>query len=600
VAQTIVFCRLRVGRAQKTMTCPTHIRIAGADKHTVNKVFLLCCAAALGVRAQTVTITAAPVSAGFTYQIGAALPAAQTISVKTNAGTPAFTTAITGMNTLWLTVSPDSGKLPGSLSLRANPTSLAVGTYNATVTVTATGITNSLNIPVTLAVSSPPSTVTLSATTLNFAAPPIPPPAQTVTLSTNGTPISFSAASGAAWLQVSPTVGVVLPGEREVLTISVDASSLAPQTAPYVGKITVTASGAGVKAQSITANLIVNSTKPTIASVWPGTLPINGGAQTITIRGTNFYAATVAKVQGITAPLSTTVLSPTALLAVVPASLTVAAATLSVLVSNPAPGGDSAVSPVTVANVPVIQAVVNAASYAMGPVSPGELATIFGMNIGPSTPAALTITNGSVDTTLAGVTVTVDGKAAPLIYVSQDQISIQVPYETSAGIGKAVVVTNGANPAANATVAIAAAAPGIFTADGSGTGQAAALNYNATTMLYSLNSGTNTARIGDTVILYLTGEGNYNAAPLAGTTNTGYVIPLTLSPLPQVSPLPVVTIGGAAAVVAYAGPIPGSILGLLQVNVTVPVGSTTGAAVPVVVTIGGVATQSNVTLAIHP
>jgi uncharacterized protein (TIGR03437 family) len=577
-----------------------HIRIPAADKHDVSKTLLLCWAAALGIQAQTVTVTATPANASFTYQTGAVLPAAQTVSVKTNAGTPAFTTAITGMNTLWLTVSPDNGKLPGSLSLRANPTSLAVGTYNATVTVTVTGVTNQLNIPVTLAVTSPPSTVTLSATTLTFTAPPTPPAAQTVTLSTNGTPISFSAASGAAWLQVSPTVGVLLPGEREVLTISVDASSLAPQTAAYVGKITVTASGAGPKAQSITVSLTVNSTKPTLTSVWPGTLPINGGAQTITIRGTNFYAATVAKVQGVTAPLTTTIVSPTALLAVVPASLSIAAATLNLLVSNPPPGGDSTPSPVTVANVPVVQAVVNAASYASGSVSPGELATIFGMNIGPSTPASLTITNAYVDTTLSGVTVTVDGKAAPLIFVSQNQISIQVPYEATAGIGKAVVVTNGANPAANGIVAIAAAAPGIFTADGSGTGQAAALNYNATTMLYSLNSNTNTARIGDTVILYLTGEGDYNATPLAGTTNTGYVIPPALTPLPQVSPLPVVTIGGAAAVVAYAGPLPGSILGLLQINVAVPTGSTTGANVPVVVTIGGVATQSNVTLAIHP
>ena len=566
----------------------------------MSKTLLLCCAAAFGIQAQTVTVTATPANASFIYQIGAALPAAQTVSVKTNAGTPAFTTAVTGTNTLWLTAGPDSGKLPGSLSLRANPTSLGVGTYTATVIVTVTGITNPLNIPVTLAVTSPASTLTVSATALNFTAPPSPSVAQTATLSTNGTPISFSATSGAAWLQVSPAVGVVLPGEREVLTISVDASSLAPQTAAYVGKITVTASGAGPKAQSITVNLIVNSMKPTITSVWPATLPINGGAQTITIRGTGFYAATVAKVQGVTAPLTTTILSSTALLAVVPASLSSMAVTLNLLVSNPAPGGDSATSPVTVANVPAIQAVVNAASYAIGPVSPGELVTIFGTDIGPSTPASLTITNGSVDTTLSGVTVIVDGKAAPLIYVSQNQISIQVPYEASAGSGKAMVVTNGTNPAANATLTIAATAPAIFTADGSGAGQAAALNYNATTMLYSLNSSTNTAKIGDTVILYLTGEGNYNPTPLAGTTNTGYVIPPALMPLPQVNPLPVVTIGGAAAVVAYAGPLPGSILGLLQLNVTVPAGSTTGTVVPVVITIGGALTQSNVTLAIHP
>jgi len=589
-----------ISRLKGSLQGFVHSRGSAADKHAVSKVLLLCCAAAFGIQGQTVTVTATPVNASFTYQIGAVLPAAQTVSVKSSAGALAFTTSITGTNTLWLTVSPDSGKLPGSLSLRANPTSLAVGLYNATVTVTLTGITNPLNIPVKLAVTSLPSTVTLSATTLNFTAPPIPPASQTVTLSTSGTPISYSVASGAAWLQVSPTVGVVLPGEQEVLTISVDPSNLAPQTAPYVGKITVTASGAGPKAQSITVNLTVNSIKPTIASVWPGTLPINGGAQTITIRGTSFYSATVAKVQGVTAPLTSTILSSTALLAVVPASLSLAAATLNVIVSNPAPGGDSASSPVTVANVPAIQAVVNAASYTAGSVSPGELVTLFGTNIGPSTPTSMTITNGSVDTTLSGVTVTVDGKAAPLIYVSQNQISMQVPYEASAGSAKAVVVTNGANPAANATVTIAAAAPGIFTADGSGTGQAAALNYNAATTLYSLNSTTNTARIGDTVILYLTGEGNYNATPLAGTTNTGYVIPLTLTPLPQMSPLPTVTIGGAPAVVAYGGPLPGSIIGLLQINVTVPTASTTGAAVPVVVTIGGVATQPNVTIAIHP
>ena len=91
-----------------------------------------------------------------------------------------------------------------------------------------------------------------------------------------------------------------------------------------------------------------------------------------------------------------------------------------------------------------------------------------------------------------------------------------------------------------AKVKINLTAPGIFTADGSGTGQAAALNYNSTTGAYTLNSTTAPAKIGDTVILYLTGEGNYNAALLTGAilTNTGFIIPATLSPLPQMSPLP--------------------------------------------------------------
>src|SRR5207253_1038879 len=241
------------------------------------------------------------------------------------------------------------------------------------------------------------------------------------------------------------------------------------------------------------------------------------------------------------------------------------------------PGGDSAPTAVAIANAPAILGVVNAASYASTSVSPGDLITIFGTNIGPTTPASLTTTAGYVDTTLSGVSVKVDGKDAPLIYVSQSQVTLQVPYEVAIGAAKQVALTNGANPVANSTVTIAATSPGIFTADGSGVGGAAALNYNAGTFQYSLNTCSNPVKIGDTVVLYLTGEGDYNLVALSGTTNTGYVIPGTLSPLPQVSPLPAITIGGAAATVSYAGPIVGSIIGVLQMNVVVPAGSTTGA-----------------------
>jgi uncharacterized protein (TIGR03437 family) len=574
----------------------------------VGKIFLLLCGVLTWtLQAQTpVTATATPATLTFTYQSGAtALPAAQSISLKASSGTPAFTVAISPNTDLWLIASPGSGNLPGTLSVRVNPTSLGVGIYNATVAVTVTGVANPVNIPVTLTVTAAPSTLTLSQTTLTFTAPPIPVNSQTLTLSTNGAPISYTA-TGSTWMTVSPAIGVVLPGDPVTLTVAVDPSSLTPQTAPYTAKITIVASGASVtaKSQNVTVNLTLNSTAPTITSVWPSTLPVNGGAQTLTIRGTNFYAATVAKIQGVATALATTVLSPTGLLAVIPATSLTAAGTLNVLAENPAPGGDSATSPVTVASIPTIIGVVDAASYAVGPVSPGQLVTIFGTNIGPAVPLPMSIANGYVATSLGGVSVTIDGQNAPLIYVSANQISAQVPYEATVGANKQVSLTNGANPAATATVTIAATSPGIFTADGSGAGQAAALNYSAATTEYTLNSSTNPAKIGDTVLLYLTGEGNYNAAPLSGValaSNTGYIIPASLSSnLPQVNPLPTVTIGGANATVAYAGPIVGSILGVLQMNVVVPTGSATGAAVAVAVTIGGNSTQSNVTLSIHP
>jgi uncharacterized protein (TIGR03437 family) len=70
--------------------------------------------------------------------------------------------------------------------------------------------------------------------------------------------------------------------------------------------------------------------------------------------------------------------------------------------------------------------------------------------------------------------------------------------------------------------------------------------------------------------------------------------------LPQLTPAPSVTIGGAPAAVQYAGPLVGSILGLMQINVVVPAGGTTGTAVSVIVTIGTASTQAGVTLSIHP
>lgn len=436
-------------------------------------------------------------------------------------------------------------------------------------------------------------------------APPDPGP-QLVTMSTNGAAISYTATSGVPWLTVSPTTGVVTPGELETLTVTVTAGNLAPQTAPYTAKVTVVASGAPVtiKSQSITVNLTVISQQPTITNVWPANLPVNGGAQTLTISGTNFYSATVAKIQGVATALTTKVLNPTALLATVPAALLTASGTLQLTIVNPPPGGASLATPISVASAPTIAGLFNAASYATSTVSPGELVTIFGSNIGPAVPASMTVTNGFADVTLNGVSATIAGVSCPMIFVSANQVTVQVPYEAAVGLAQPVILTNGTNAPANATVDIAAAVPGIFTADGSGGGQAAALNTNSAGVI-TLNGTATPAPIGATVTLYLTGEGDYNLAIISGgVSNTGFIIPDNPppSPLPTMLPLPAVTIGGvdASAGVSYAGVVPGSILGILQINVVVPAGSATGAAVPVTVTIGGVATQGNVTIAVHP
>ena len=581
----------------------------------MGKIILVCGALVCGLpwtcalQAQTtITVTTAPAALTFNYQSGATtLPKSQNVSMRASSGTPSFTTS-TPATDFWLTVNLDSGNLPATLQVSVNPNSLPVAQYVSSVTITVTGAAAPVVVTVTLNVTAAASTLSLTPATLNFTAPPDPSMTQMVTLSTNGSPISYTATSGATWMTVSPAVGIVFPGDLATLTVTVDATNLAPSATPYLAKITVVASGTSVtsKSQNITVGVTVNSQTPNITSIWPPSLPLNGPNQIITLRGSNFYSASLAAVQiGVNATaLTTTVISDSALQAVLPASMLTTSGNLNIIVENPAPGGNSAPATVSVANVPVIYGVLSSASYASATVSPGELVTLFGSNIGPTTAATMAIVNGYVDTTLSNVTLTIDGQNAPLLFVSANQVTAQVPYEAGIGPGMAVVLTNGSNPPATSTVTIATSAPGVYTADGSGTGQAAAVNTSATTGAVTLNSTTSPAKIGDTISLYLTGEGNYNPSLLTGAvnTNTGFIIPPGLSPLPQISPTPTVQIGGvdASAGVAYAGVVPDSIIGVLQINVVVPTGSTTGAAVPVAISIGGNSTQTGVTINVHP
>ncbi len=560
--------------------------------------------------AATPTVTIAPAAVTFSYQIGNPLPAAQIVSAHISSGPATFTATNTQP---WLVVSPPSGNMPATLSLQVNPTSLTAGSYTDVVTVTVSGVTTPVTVSVTLNINAPASGITVSPSSLSFTVPPDPPASQTLTLTTTGAPVPFTVTAGAPWMTVTPTAGVVLPGEELMLTVSVNAAALAPQTTPYSGKVTIVASTGGssqTNTQNISVSLTVNTAAPAITSVFPPTLPVSANPVTITIRGTGFYGSTVAGLSGLTTALPTKLLSSTALLATIPASELSSPTTLNLFVSNPPPGGSSPAFSLSVADTPVLLAAVNAASYGTNSntttpnLSPGELVTLFGTNIGPVTPAGMTTSANPdyVDTSLSGVSVTVDGHAAPILYVSQSQVSIQVPYEVApTDPTQQISLTNGSAPAATLPISIVAASPGIFTANGSGSAAAAALNYNSTTGQYTLNASNNPAPIGSTVILYVTGLGSYPSGTLSGfSTLSGLLLPVATNPLPQLATLPTVTIGGVGATVAYAGAIPGSLLGVVQLNVLVPTGATTGNTVPVTVVSGPGTAQNSVTLAIHP
>ncbi|MGH9785338.1 MAG: hypothetical protein ACRD88_14245, partial [Terriglobia bacterium] len=69
------------------------------------------------------------------------------------------------------------------------------------------------------------------------------------------------------------------------------------------------------------------------------------------------------------------------------------------------------------------------------------------------------------------------------------------------------------------------------------------------------------------------------------------------SPLSQTTQTPTVLIGGVSAPVSFSGLAPGFV-GLYQINVEVPANAPTGNAIPVVLSIGGV-TSNTVTIAVQ-
>jgi uncharacterized protein (TIGR03437 family) len=230
---------------------------------------------------------------------------------------------------------------------------------------------------------------------------------------------------------------------------------------------------------------------------------------------------------------------------------------------------------------PAITAVVNGASYSAGSVAPGSILTIFGSNIGPAALTSGTFTNGQLSTSAGGVQVTFDNTAAPILYARSNQVGVIVPFEASGKTQSAVQFAYNGQMAPVLQQPIAPAAPGIFTTASTGTGQASVINQTGV-----VNAANAPAAKGSIVAIYLTGAGTVTPAGSTGALGTAsQAIAASVS----------VTIGGLDAPVSYSGAAPDAVLGLYQINATVPSASASGS-VPLVVKVGGVSSQAGVTI----
>jgi len=426
--------------------------------------------------------------------------------------------------------------------------------------------------------------------------------------------ISFAVVTSASWITTNAGSNIV--ATPYALQIGVNPSGLTASATPYAGTVTITPTGG----TAVVINVTLTVVSLAVVSATPTTMSFN-----YSVGGSNPATQTIQmSAGGAAAPFSVST-SSSGWLQVSPACTTATPCTtpnsgtfnLTVTV-NPAGqnagtfsgtitiSGTGQATGITLVNVsltvtapqPSITIVTNGASFGTGQVSPGEIISIFANASTPIGPASAVQLNGttcpspctSVPTTMGGVQVTFlpVGVAAPLIYVSATQINCVVPYEIGSGTIQVEVTYLGQTSGAY-VLQYASTQPGIFTALPTGTGLAAALQYDAAGNYQGQNSGSNPASAGWYLTFYVTGEGTIPSPAVTGkVTISTTVVPL-LGP-------PNVLIDNLPSTVTYFAEAYGFVSGLMQVNAIVPAGVRTGQADSLSLSMGGNSSQPGVTI----
>ena len=269
------------GNGSITATATTGALIAG----TYNALITVNAASAtpvsipvtFTVTAPAPTLTVSPTSFTLTGMQGGTNPASQAVTVNANGNWTASSSVP------WLTLIPLSGNGNGSIATQVALSSAAVGTNNATITVTSGGVTRTISVALTVSAASltaSPNSVTYTAT--QGAANPS---AKTIAISSNGT---WTVSDGASWLSLSPTSG----SNNGTVTASVNTATAIQGN----NSTTITVKGGGI---TRTVNVTLSLNAPSNSSV---TLTWNANKES-DLAGYRVYRATSSGTYG--APIAT-------------------------------------------------------------------------------------------------------------------------------------------------------------------------------------------------------------------------------------------------------------------------------------------------------
>ena len=533
-------------------------------------------------------------SVEFTAIVGEANPS-QTVVMTASGQAQNFTAAATSAGG-WLSVAPFSGiaspATPILFTITANSTAALPGPLTGKITVTSlvTGEQQTIDVSFTLL----PRVIAADKVSLAFVQRQrgVVPPPQTILITANA-PSPFAVGNRSSWITVTPTEGAT----PSALTVSVNPAGLpagankgsfelngpnrltiavsleipeipAPTVAPSSVTFAHELGSPAPKSQSIaigsnTGTAVAFSASAAVDAAsgvnWLTITPTSGSTPATVTAGVNTAqlvpgqhsgSITITPTDGLTAPKTVAV------------TLTVSASTV------------------------VVRQLLNAATLAPTPVSPGQIVTITGAGVGPAVGVVASPTAaGAIETRLADVRVLFDGVPAPLLFVRSDQINAIVPYALHGRALTRLQLEVGSSFSLPIDFRVVDAAPGIFTTAGSGRGQAAALNVD-----YTPNSLANPAQRGSVITVFGTGEGQTNPPGQDGR--------IILSDLRRPL-LPVVArIGGRLTEVLYAGSAPTLVSGAFQANVRIPEDIEPGT-VPIEIEVGGLPAQADVTIVVR-
>jgi uncharacterized protein (TIGR03437 family) len=237
---------------------------------------------------------------------------------------------------------------------------------------------------------------------------------------------------------------------------------------------------------------------------------------------------------------------------------------------------------------PTITLVANAEGEAPS-IAPNTWVEIKGVSLAPAGDVRIwqgsDFVNNQLPVQLDGVSVTVNSKPAYVYYISPTQLNILTSPDAITGSIQVQVTTKG-GVSAPFTVQSKAQSPSFFVFNGGPYVAATHANGNLIGPV-TLYPGLSTpAQPGETIVIYANGFGSTSVP----------VVPGAVSQSGTLSPLPVITIGGATAQVSFAGLniTPGE----FQFNVIVPQTLANGDQ-PITATYNGLTTQTGALITVH-